>query len=126
MPSPTRLLALISSVLLTVAACSSPTTPTDARQGDAATEVSSMDARSDVATCNGSQCGSNCVDLQLDPHHCGACGNDCTGLPHVSSSGARCLAGHCDLTTSCASGWGHCGSDPSTGCETDFSQGTHC
>lgn len=37
-------------------------------------------------------CGSECVDLQTDPHNCGACSVDCT---NGNSTNTKCIEGHC-------------------------------
>lgn len=46
------------------------------------------------AGCTLTQCGSDCVDLSSDDHHCGACDRDCTfgGLANDS----HCVASVCD------------------------------
>lgn len=64
-------------------------------------------------------------DLLTDPRNCGACRNDCTALPGVSSA-IRCLAGVCDLAAGCAAGRGHCTATASDGCETDVASPANC
>ncbi len=46
--------------------------------------------------------------------NCGACGNDCSALPHVSAG--SCSAGTCKSLV-CAAGWGDCDGNPQNGCE---------
>ena len=59
-----------------------------------------------------------------DIHNCGACGHDCTGLPHVSGNLSCGDAGQCSYT--CAPGWAHCTDNPDDGCETDITMPAHC
>ncbi len=56
-----------------------------------------------------------------------ACGGvDCTKLPHVDPSRVTCQQGQCQVARACAPGWGHCGNDPTTGCETDLTATASC
>jgi hypothetical protein len=64
------------------------------------------------------QCGNQCVDLQSDPNHCKACSTACT---YAHAQGV-CTQGQCSQGM-CATGYAHCSSDPTTGCET-FIAGT--
>ncbi|MEI8255228.1 MAG: lamin tail domain-containing protein [Deltaproteobacteria bacterium] len=64
-------------------------------------------------------------DLMTDPRNCGACRNNCTTLPGVSSA-IRCLAGVCDLTSGCAAGRAHCSTTPGDGCETAVTTASSC
>lgn len=64
--------------------------------------VSGSSCTSSATSCPAGQtdCGGACVDLQVDPMHCGACSDSCI-------SGATCSAGHCGCpppTTSCGIG----------------------
>jgi hypothetical protein len=43
------------------------------------------------STCTDTLCSEQCVDLQTDPHDCGACGHDCQG--------GECSAGQCQSVT---------------------------
>jgi len=52
-------------------------------------------------------CDGLCVDIQTDPHHCGACAEDCPTDPNGS---AVCVAASC--TFACMTGWLRC----SAGC----------
>jgi hypothetical protein len=54
---------------------------------------------------------------------CGACGNDCKSLPHVSS--ASCGSSSCKNLV-CASGWADCNGDPSDGCERSIRTNSDC
>jgi len=58
-------------------------------------------------------CGSQCVDTDSDPRHCGMCGNRC-------DSGAFCSEGEC--STSCATPLSTCGDS----CVDLSSSATHC
>lgn len=61
-----------------------------------------------------------------DPHNCGACGHDCSALPHVAGS-VSCVDKTCVLTVaSCAPGWADCVSNPEDGCETDITSAQNC
>ena len=64
-----------------------------------------------------------CVSLYTDVHNCGACGNDCTLLPHVASAGVACSAGTC--TYGCAAGYADC-DDTGAGCTTSLAAMTSC
>lgn len=46
---------------------------------DVVTTDSGGDAPLDVMSCDGSVCGSSCVDLQSDDGNCGTCGHSCGG-----------------------------------------------
>jgi hypothetical protein len=61
-----------------------------------------------------------------DPHHCGACGNDCTALPNVDPARVSCAAGACILVGACRPGFGDCNGSTSDGCETDVTLPAHC
>lgn len=68
---------------------------------DVARDVSADDGATDaMPACDGSLCGSTCVDLRNDPTNCGSCGARC-------ASGAICSAGTCLLL--CSSGRIDCG-----------------
>jgi alpha-tubulin suppressor-like RCC1 family protein len=68
-------------------------------------------------------CGGLCVPN--DAVNCGTCGNDCSNLH--SSSTPDCQDNQCVFPgLVCQSGWAHCTSQASAGCETDLSQATHC
>jgi hypothetical protein len=51
-----------------------------------------------------STCGQSCVDLNVNPAHCGTCDTPCAGAP---DSDATCTGGHCGF--SCHAGYGACG-----------------
>ncbi len=70
-------------------------------------------------------CPAGCIPS--DEHNCGACGHDCTNLPHVTGAVTCAAGGTCSFTaSSCAPGWAHCSSNPDDGCETDITQPTQC
>jgi hypothetical protein len=70
-------------------------------------------------------CGSACVPS--DVHNCGACGHDCTSLPHVTGAASCTSAGACAFSTSaCAPGWADCNGNPDDGCETDVTTPANC
>lgn len=92
-----------------------------------------------VATCVAGACGSTCAEgftdcdanpangcearTVTDAANCGACGKACgTANTEVAT---KCEAGACVFT--CKAGFGHCGSDPATGCETALTTSKdHC
>ncbi len=79
----------------------------------------------DAAACPSSQLACSGICVPDDAVNCGTCNNDCTTL-HVTAT-ASCVSGKCSFPSlTCATGWAHCSSDPSTGCETDLSQSAHC
>ncbi len=93
------------------------------------------------ATCDGTACGYACLPGFADcdgsaangcesdlsaPSSCGACANDCTALPGVSSSAVRCTAGACDVTGACAPGRADCAGGAADGCESDLSSSSSC
>src|SRR5262249_25136023 len=80
----------------------------DASVPDVATDGGAPDARGDApgdggpgadgiapdGACAKTTCGAACVDTATDPKNCGACGHDCTGLPHVAlATGVTCVGG---------------------------------
>jgi hypothetical protein len=70
-------------------------------------------------------CSGTCVSL-TDPTHCGSCGHNCNTLPNVTGS-TSCSAGVCSVPpTSCATGYGHCTTNPDDGCETAITTPTNC
>lgn len=74
-------------------------------------------------------CGSECVDLLIDPRNCGGCGINCVGATgNAQGSGhgiGTCLAGACIFE--CAHGWAECNGDPTDNCETKVaSDPTNC
>jgi hypothetical protein len=76
--------------------------------------------------CNGAALDGCEIDTSDDLRNCGACGVDCTHLPHVVGS-ATCVAGACAFdSTACASGYGICTNDPNSGCDTLLSDPAHC
>jgi hypothetical protein len=61
------------------------------------------------------------------PQNCGACGHDCTQLPHTTGAGVTCSNGACVVPPSaCQAGWAHCSTNADDGCETDLTQAAHC
>jgi hypothetical protein len=77
-----------------------------------------------VCGAGGLPCNNSCV--ANDKVNCGACGHDCTALPHVNGS-IDCNNGVCVVgLSSCAPGWAHCSLNPDDGCETDLSKPTNC
>jgi hypothetical protein len=76
--------------------------------------------------CNGDPKDGCEVDTSADLYNCGACGHDCTNLPHVAGNVA-CVNGVCTFDqASCAPGYGICSTDPDDGCDTIFSDPEHC
>ena len=75
-------------------------------------------------------CGGECVDLQVDPTHCGSCGNRCPGPS--SNSGRRqvgggpvCQGGECSYV--CFPGFANCDKDDDNGCEANLkTDPSHC
>ena len=57
-------------------------------------------------------CAGLCVDEATDVFNCGVCGKTCSG----TNGSAKCEAGAC--TAACADGFAHCGTDPTSGCDT--------
>ena len=94
-----RLFGLVA--LLAFAACvGDSNNPNDAGP-DVTTTDTGADAPGDSGTCDGSVCGSACVDLQTDAKNCGTCG-------HACGTGFQCLAGKCgDDVTDVAAGSNH-------------------
>jgi hypothetical protein len=65
----------------------------------------------------GTRCGEECVYLDGDPRHCGACGNACP------SDEARMKRGVCEqgsCTFHCIAPFADCDGDPDNGCEVDL------
>ena len=106
---------------------------------DAAADAAVDDASSDAAApldAGGPETGPVCAPPDLtcpagcvasDEHNCGACGHDCTSLPHVTGAVTCAVGGTCSFTaSSCAPGWAHCSSNPDDGCETDITQPSQC
>ncbi len=58
-------------------------------------------------------CDGQCVDLQTDAEHCGACEHSCA-LPHVAAS--KCVAGAC-LVQACEASWADLDGIADNGCE---------
>jgi hypothetical protein len=87
---------------------------------------SSADAGFDGGACN-AMCNNKCADLNRDATNCGACGNDCTRLPHVVASGIACIEGQCSYPPgACDKGFAHCSPNPESGCETDSTAPANC
>lgn len=93
------------------------------------------DDLSDVLDCAGrcgaeancQPCDGQCVDLRSDVQNCGACGSDCTGLPHVDN--ASCDAGICHIPNvgGCDAGYADCDGNVANGCEQDTTaDNAHC
>jgi hypothetical protein len=65
---------------------------------------------------------STCVNLPVDPRHCGRCGNVC---PQRPNSVPACRAGGCTIT--CNPGFANCDANDENGCEVDLSRDiTNC
>ncbi len=75
---------------------------------------------------NHDRCGAECVDLQSDPRHCGACDVDCAQLANVTPSAVSCVGGNCSLDGACAAGFADCDDNATNGCEADLSKAEHC
>ncbi len=88
-------------------------------------DTGAVDGGSD-ASCMNTTCGTACVDVQTDPHHCGACATDCGSLSHVDGTMATCSAGACVLTGACVTGFADCNGQVADGCEADLSQPATC
>ncbi len=74
----------------------------DVQAGDAGTgcEYACTQTNGGVEACDGADndCDSDVdedFDLQSDPTHCGACGNDCSAMAGASSSATGCSGGQC-------------------------------
>jgi hypothetical protein len=86
--------------------------------------------RLDAASGGGPDAGADC-GAPYDLHNCGACGHDCTMLPHIGSNTGpewlTCEANVCHAYQ-CAVGYAHCSSaGPDIGCETSlWSDVTNC
>jgi alpha-tubulin suppressor-like RCC1 family protein len=99
-------------------------TESDASSTDGASLLDAAEA-ADSSPCPSNQlwCGGLCVPN--DAVNCGTCGNDCSNL-HTTST-PDCQDNQCAFPgLVCQSGWAHCTSQASAGCETDLSQATHC
>src|ERR1700690_185595 len=94
----------------------------DAKNGS---EVDGIAAATADAGCpvGYASCDGGCAQLASDPHHCGACGNDCSRLPNVGSAGLACGAGHC--VYQCATDYADC-ADSGTGCASSLLSVSHC
>lgn len=97
-------LALVGAVLVGVACSASPSGVFVADDGGA-DEGGSVDPNADAAApalCGPgtTQCGARCVDVNVDPANCGACGKACP-------AGQVCSNGTCSLT--CTGGTTKCG-----------------
>lgn len=72
-------------------------------------------------------CGADCIDTNVEPHHCGDCQTDCTMLLGVNPAGSvACRAGRCDLTGACQRDRANCDENTSNGCEVDLSTSSNC
>jgi alpha-tubulin suppressor-like RCC1 family protein len=99
-------------------------TGADASSKDGASPGDAAEA-GDSSPCASNElwCGGLCVPD--DAINCGTCGNDCSN-DHTTSTPV-CQSGQCAFPgLACQSGWAHCTSQASAGCETDLSQATHC
>lgn len=68
-------------------------------------------------------CETNLIDNLL---HCGACGNECTGVTVVNTQDSYCAHDKCDYL-SCRLGSGDCDLDRTNGCETNITSSVgHC
>lgn len=63
------------------------------------------------------ECGGSCVDRDVDPNHCGACGNAC-------GQGYSCVSGACRLE--CPADRSHCGEGDAQYCADTTSDGSNC
>ncbi len=78
------------------------------------------------ADCNGTPLDGCETDISADLYNCGTCGHDCTRLPNVAGN-VSCMAGICAFDDSaCARGYGICSTNPDDGCDTSFSDSSHC
>ena len=78
------------------------------------------------ADCNGTPLDGCETDTSDDLYNCGACGHDCSNLPHVAGN-VSCTAGVCTFDDSaCAPGYGICTTNPDNGCDTVISDPVHC
>jgi hypothetical protein len=64
------------------------------------------------ANCNGLNADGCEVNIDTDPHNCGACGHMCSS----ANGTAICSGGNCGIV--CDPGYVNCDSNPSNGCET--------
>lgn len=92
--------------------------PSDTSAPDAADDsISTGDTQADMACPSGERmCGDQCVDVNTDVNHCGACNNTCPG---GAQGTPQCSSGTCTLA--CSTGYFDCNAEPSDGCETPFS-----
>lgn len=100
--------------------------PDAGAETDAATpDASVADAGPDAAT-DFQICGDQNVDILSDVNHCGDCGVQCPTAPAGNqSSGAKCVAGKCELV--CDEGWGDCNKKANNGCEVNIlTSEKHC
>jgi FG-GAP-like repeat/Stigma-specific protein, Stig1 len=84
-------------------------TEEDAREAE-----TGLDAAACTPACRPDEgcCDGRCVNLTLDPAHCGACGVACVG----SRATEACIDGAC-IVAKCEPGWADCNDDPLDGCE---------
>ncbi len=74
-----------------------------------APDVPSTPCFAPEALCAGT---TSCVRIDVDPRHCGRCGNACPAGPNMVS---LCVAGVCG--SRCATGFTDCDGNPANGCE---------
>lgn len=104
-----------------------PVTPDVPTDQPVVTDQPTPTDTADGGACAGNRrmCGAACVDMDTDARNCGACGHDCTSLPHVRGTVA-CLGGHCQLAAACADGFAHCTTREDDGCEADITTPSRC
>jgi hypothetical protein len=68
-----------------------------------------------------SDCSGECVDLDNDVLHCGACDSPCS----YAHAGALCVSGSC-VMGDCDADWEDCDQDDANGCETELGTLTDC
>ncbi len=96
-----------------------------------ATSICGFDGHCTIAACasgwsdcNVDQSDGCEQDINYDADNCGACGQSCSGLLHVSDY--VCGLKVCKVGT-CEAGWGDCDGDRSNGCEVDLNTSPeHC
>jgi hypothetical protein len=109
-------------LLNAVAGCGTPDGGVDGGALSCAVAI----CKSGHADCNGTPLDGCETDISADLYNCGACGHDCTLLPNVAGN-VICMAGVCTFDdSSCARGYGICSTNPDDGCDTAFSDSSHC
>ncbi len=89
---------------------------------DGGTDAGVLECDAGKADCDGDPANGCEVDLNMDPGHCGGCGNVCTA---DLNQGALCNGGMCEVG-GCAVGYGDCNADLGDGCERNLNDFANC